>query len=113
MGHKNTDIDSLGACVGVCRAAMQADKPAYIVLGELNSSIRAWVSMLKEKDESYAKVFITHEQAIEMTNQNTVVVVVVVVIVVVVVVVVSVVVVVVVVSVITGNCAGVSTFTVV
>ena len=76
MGHKNTDIDSLGACVGVCRAAMQADKPAYIVLGELNSSIRAWVSMLKEKDESYAKVFITHEQAIEMTNQNTVVVVV-------------------------------------
>lgn len=76
MGHKNTDIDSLGACVGVCRAARQADKPAYIVLGEVNSSIRSWVNLLKEKDESYAKVFITHDQAIEMTNQDTVVVVV-------------------------------------
>lgn len=76
MGHKMTDIDSLGACVGVCRAAMQLDKPVFIVLGEINSSIRCWVNMLKTTDETYEKIFITHEQAIELTNQNTVVVVV-------------------------------------
>lgn len=76
MGHKMTDIDSLGACVGVCRAAMQVDKPVHIVLGEINSSIRSWVNMLKATDETYARIFITHEQAVEMTNQNTVVVVV-------------------------------------
>lgn len=76
MGHKNTDIDSLGACVGVCRAAMQVEKPVHIVLGEVNSSIRPWVSILKEKDEAYERIFITHEQAVELTNNNTVVVVV-------------------------------------
>ena len=76
MGHQMTDIDSLGACVGVCRAAMQVDKPAYIVLGEINSSIRPWVNMLKSSDEAYENIFITHEKAIELTNQNTVVVVV-------------------------------------
>lgn len=76
MGHKMTDIDSLGACVGVCRAAMQVDKPVHIVLGEINSSIRSWVNMLKATDETYARIFITHEQAVEMTNQDTVVVVV-------------------------------------
>lgn len=76
MGHKMTDIDSLGASVGVCRAAMKVEKPAHIVLGEVNSSIRSWVNMLREKDEIYEKIFITHEQAVEMTNENTVVVVV-------------------------------------
>ncbi len=76
MGHKMTDIDSLGACVGIARAAMQVDKPVHIVLGEVNSSIRSWVAMLKEKDPAYEKIFVTHEQAIELTNQNTVVVVV-------------------------------------
>ena len=60
MGHQMTDIDSLGACVGVCRAAMQVDKPAYIVLGEINSSIRPWVNMLKSSDEAYENIFITH-----------------------------------------------------
>ncbi len=76
MGHKNTDIDSMGACVGVCRAAKQVDKPVHIVLGDINGSIRPWVELLKTSDESYEKVFINHEQAIEMTNQNTAVVVV-------------------------------------
>lgn len=74
MGHKMTDIDSLGASVGVCRAARQAGKQAYIVLGDINSGIRPWVNMLRENEEYGEEVFLTHEQAIEMTNQNTVVV---------------------------------------
>lgn len=76
MGHKITDIDSLGAAVGVCRAALQVGKHAHIVLGDVNSSIRSWVNMLKEKGEYEEDLFITHNQAIEMTNQNTIVVVV-------------------------------------
>lgn len=76
MGHKITDIDSLGASVGVCRAAMQAGKPAHIVLGDINCGIRPWVNLLKESDEYQEDMFLTHAQAIEMTNQNTVVVVV-------------------------------------
>lgn len=76
MGHKITDIDSLGASVGVCRAAMHAGKPAHIVLGDINSGIRPWVNMLRESDEYRDDLFLTHEQAVELTNQQTVVVVV-------------------------------------
>jgi c-di-AMP phosphodiesterase-like protein len=75
MGHKITDIDSLGAAVGVCRAAQQEGKPAHIVLGDINSGIRPWISVL-EPVEGGEKLFLTHEQAIEMTNNNTAVVVV-------------------------------------
>jgi c-di-AMP phosphodiesterase-like protein len=76
MGHKITDIDSLGASVGVCRAAIQAGKHAHIVLGEVNSSIRTWVNLLENSGDYEGDLFITHNQAIEMANQNTVVVVV-------------------------------------
>ncbi len=75
MGHKITDIDSLGASVGVCRAAQEAGKPAHIVLGEINSNIQPWVSAL-ESDGHEEKLFLDHEQAVEMTNSNTAVVVV-------------------------------------
>lgn len=76
MGHKITDIDSLGACVGVCRAALQAGKPAHIVLGDVNGGIRPWVTRLRECGEYEDNLLLTHDQAIELTNQNTVVVVV-------------------------------------
>lgn len=76
MGHKITDIDSLGACVGVCRAALQAGKPVHIVLGVVNSSIKLWVDLLKDSKDYDDDLFISHEKAVELTNQNTAVVVV-------------------------------------
>lgn len=77
MGHKITDIDSLGASIGVCRAAQVEGKPAYIVLGDVNSGIRLWVERLQGSSDSQEdRLFLTHEQAIEMTNFNTAVVVV-------------------------------------
>ena len=76
MGHKITDVDSLGASVGVCRAAMQVGKPAYIVLGDINAGIRPWVEKMKSCEGYDENLFLTHEQAIEMTNQSTAVVVV-------------------------------------
>lgn len=77
MGHKMTDIDSLGAAVGVCRAAKHVGKPAYIVLGDISSNIRPWVNKLMQDKEAHDEnLFLTHEQAIEMTNQSTAVIVV-------------------------------------
>lgn len=76
MGHRMTDIDSLGACVGVCRAAKQVGKQGYIVLGDINSNIRPWVDMLQPSDSHDEKLFLNHAQAIEMTGQNTAVIVV-------------------------------------
>jgi c-di-AMP phosphodiesterase-like protein len=71
MGHKMTDIDSLGACVGICRAAKQVNKPAYIVLGDVNSGIRPWISVLEANENGGERLFLDHEQAIEMINYNT------------------------------------------
>ncbi len=76
MGHRITDIDSLGASVGICRAALQDGKHAHIVLGDVNSSIRLWVNMLKETGNYDDDLFVTHAEAVRLTNQNTVVVVV-------------------------------------
>lgn len=76
MGHQMTDIDSLGACVGVCRAAREVGKPAHIVLGDINSSIRPWVDMLQEVSNRDERLFLNHAQAIEMVNDKTAVVVV-------------------------------------
>ena len=76
MGHKITDVDSLGASVGVCRAAMHVGKPAYIVLGDMNAGIQPWVEKMKSCEGYENNLFLTHEQAIEMTNQSTAVVVV-------------------------------------
>ena len=76
MGHKITDIDSLGASIGVCRAAQVEGKPAHIVLGDINSGIRPWVTSLQSGENQDDRLFLTHEQAIEMTNYNTAVVVV-------------------------------------
>lgn len=76
MGHKITDIDSLGSAVGIYRAAKMMDKKAHIVLGEINSSIRPWVNMFWENREYDDDMFIDHEQAKEIVNPNTVLVVV-------------------------------------
>ncbi len=76
MGHSLTDMDSFGACIGVCRAAMTVGKPVHIVLGELNTNIREWVTLFGESREYPDDLFITHEQAKEIVDKNTTVVVV-------------------------------------
>ena len=76
MGHRITDIDSLGAAVGIARISAHLGKKAHIVLGEINSSIRQWVIELKESGEYDPDYFINHAQAIEMTGQHSAVIVV-------------------------------------
>ena len=76
MGHQITDMDSLGAAVGIFRAAKTLGKPAYIVIGENTGSVDWWIDALRSSKEYEEDIFISHEQAIEMTNMNTAVVVV-------------------------------------
>ena len=76
MGHKITDIDSLGSAVGIYRAAKMLDKKAHIVLGDINSSIRPWVNMFRNSRDFDEDMFITHEQAEAIVNPQTVLVVV-------------------------------------
>ena len=76
MGHKNTDIDSFGASVGIYRAAKLMDKKAHIVLGDITASIRPWVNMFINNKDYDEDMFVNHEEAIELVSENSVVVVV-------------------------------------
>ena len=76
MGHQITDMDSLGAAVGIFRAAKTLGKPAYIVIGENTGSVDWWIDALRSSKDYDEDIFISHEQAIAMTNMNTAVVVV-------------------------------------
>ena len=76
MGHSLTDMDSFGATIGVFRAAAAAGKKSHIVLGELNTNIREWVTLFRESKDHPDDMFITHEQAIDMTDESTAVIVV-------------------------------------
>lgn len=76
MGHKITDIDSFGAAVGVWRAARILDKRAHIVLSDITSSIRPWVNLFLDDKEYPEDMFVTHEEALHIVDNDTVVVVV-------------------------------------
>jgi c-di-AMP phosphodiesterase-like protein len=76
MGHKIADADSLGACVGIYRAAVELEKKAHIVINEVTSSVRSLYDEIA-KNPSYGKdIFLTSEQALDYVSDNTMVVVV-------------------------------------
>jgi c-di-AMP phosphodiesterase-like protein len=62
MGHKMPDMDSVGAAIGVLKAAQLYGKEAYIVLEGINPAIQRMMEMLKEDDKLY-KRFVTPDQA--------------------------------------------------
>ncbi len=62
MGHKFPDMDSYGAAIGICQAAINRGKEAYIVLEEVNETIRFIHDMFK--DDSVFK-FIRPKEALE------------------------------------------------
>ncbi len=76
MGHKITDMDSLGAAVGIYRAAQSLNKPAWIVIGDDSQGIKYWLDTLRESRDYQEDIFISHEKAIEICDDNTAVVVV-------------------------------------
>ena len=71
MGHKITDMDSLGAAVGVYRAAKTMGKSAGIVIGDDSPSIANWLKMLRESRDYEEDMFLTHERAMELCDRQT------------------------------------------
>ncbi|WP_108993113.1 DHH family phosphoesterase [Paenibacillus agaridevorans] len=75
MGHKLPDMDSIGAAIGVLKAAQLFGKEAYIVLEGINPSMEKLMELLRE-EEKLSKRFISPEQALTlMTPQSLAVVV--------------------------------------
>ena len=76
MGHAISDVDALGAAIGIYRAASVLGKRAYIVLNEISSSLRPVKELFNEENGYSEKLFITSDEAIELADKNTAVVVV-------------------------------------
>ena len=73
MGHKVSDVDSLGAAIGVYCAAKVLGKKAQIVLNEVTSSLRPLIECFSEEKGYPADLFINSEEALSITNRNTLV----------------------------------------
>lgn len=70
MGHKNPDMDSFGAGIGILRCVSDRDKEGYLVLSGENPSIKnVYEKMEKEQPELLERI-ITPEVALELINSN-------------------------------------------
>ena len=72
MGHKNTDIDCIGASVGIARIAKKFNKKVYIVIdSKCNSSTKTVIDRVKSTGE-YEDVFISKEDIKKINPVNSV-----------------------------------------
>ena len=76
MGHKLSDIDALGAAVGIYKAARLFNKPAHIVLNDVTASLRPMVDRFLDSEDYGPEVFVNSEEAVDIMNSGTLVVVV-------------------------------------
>lgn len=75
MGHREADLDALGAAVGVCCIARKLDVRARIVIDLEKNGAQQMIALLMEKDE-YRDKFISAEQAVlEVTSASILIVV--------------------------------------
>ena len=75
MGHTNSDIDAMGASLGVYRLAKTIGKQAYIVNTTVGSTLDSFLQTARE-DEEYQKTIIGKDEAIEKIDENSLLVVV-------------------------------------
>ena len=75
MGHKNADMDAVGAAAGICCLCRKKGKPAYIVLDLQNNVSEKLIEELRQVPE-YREVFISEQEALILSdNRSTLVVV--------------------------------------
>ena len=75
MGHKNADIDAVGAAAGVMAICRKAGTPAKIVIDLERNSSQSLLQTLR-KDAPYEKAFVSPKTAIQHTFDNSLLVVV-------------------------------------
>lgn len=76
MGHKITDVDALGAAIGIYRAGKTLGKTVNIVVNDPTTSIRPLMAGYINNPDYDPSMFVTSEQAKDLVDNNTVVVVV-------------------------------------
>ena len=76
MGHKITDVDALGAAIGIYRAGRTLGKTVNIVVNDPTTSIRTLMAGYINNPDYEPSMFVNSAQAKELVDNNTVVVVV-------------------------------------
>lgn len=76
MGHTMTDVDSLGAAIGIYRAAEAIGKKAHIVLNKPTNSIRSVYEDYINNPDYPEDMFISSSEAKDLMNNNSMVIVV-------------------------------------
>ena len=70
MGHKITDVDALGAAVGIYRAARTLGKKVHIVINDPTTSIKPLVDGFLNNPEYEPDMFVDSERAKELIDPN-------------------------------------------
>ncbi len=76
MGHQISDVDALGAGLGVFCAARELGKPCQIVLNTITTSLRPLVEAFSESAGYPRDMFVNSGEALDILDNNTLVVVV-------------------------------------
>ena len=76
MGHKISDVDSIGAAIGIYRAAKSLNKKAHIVVNNPTMSVRPIIENFRDNPDYDEDMFVDSDEAKEIVDNNTVVVVV-------------------------------------
>lgn len=76
MGHWISDVDCVGAAIGIYRAAKTSGKRANIVVNNVSSSVKPLMERFYSNPDYEEDLFIDNETALERMNANTLLVVV-------------------------------------
>lgn len=76
MGHKNADMDSFGASIGIMRAVKNRNKQGYLVLEGPNPSIRNIYNRMEIEEPEYLDLIVSPEEAVQIVDKSSLLVVV-------------------------------------
>lgn len=76
MGHRNADMDSFGASIGIVRAARNRNKKGHIILSGINPSIKNIYERMETEAPEYLELILTPEEAMQKVDESSLLVVV-------------------------------------
>jgi cyclic-di-AMP phosphodiesterase len=72
MGHKNPDMDAVGAAIGIQKVAQMNQKEGFIVMNfqEIDTGVKRLMQEIKNHEKLFSR-FITPEEALEVATDET------------------------------------------
>ncbi|MFB6466484.1 DHH family phosphoesterase [Cytobacillus sp. Hz8] len=72
MGHKNPDMDAIGASIGILKVAQMNHREGYIVvnLQEIDTGVKRLMGEIRKNEDLFSR-FISPEEALEIATEDT------------------------------------------